>query len=92
MPSRRRDIRIRRRRNGTRVARTLERREDGALAHGIAMRAAIGSQEGEARLATPREGDGHRDGLPVCPVRIRDGESWLRLPGLEVRRHESLDA
>ncbi|KFY26891.1 hypothetical protein V491_01128, partial [Pseudogymnoascus sp. VKM F-3775] len=60
-------MRIRRRGDGARVTRALERGEDGALTHRVPVRAALCSQEGEARGAAAGEGDGHGDGVAIAP-------------------------
>ena len=85
-------MRVRRRDDIARVAVARHLREDGALAHAVAVGAGLGAHEGEAHGPAAGERDRHRDRLAVAPVLVRDRVGRLRLARLEVRRHEDLDA
>lgn len=77
-PTRRTDFIIRRRGNRTRVARTGESGEDGALTHAIAMGARHGAEERRAHAGRAAGRDGDGDHLAIGPIFVGDGEGWSR--------------
>ena len=93
-PARRADLVVRRRGDGARGAGAGERREDGALAHAVAVGAADGAHERDLhrgrRALVQRDRD--LDALAVCPVRVDDGVGGRGQAGHAVGRDEDLDA
>ncbi len=94
-PAGRADVDVRRRRDGARRgARAAEGREDGALAHAVAVRRAGRGHERELGVAriVARQADRDGDLLAVRPVRVGQAQRGRRGAVEQVRRHEDLDA
>ena len=87
-------MRVRGRRDSASVARTCKSREESALAHTVAMGAALGAHERDPHRGRGAllEGDDDLDSLAIGPILIRDGEGGRGQAGEGVGGREDFAA